>query len=230
MSKKSASKPSKKPIKDNAFSNYIYKILKNIHPDTGISSRGMNALSRIGLFIVRRYAVECSSLLISANKKVVDLPTISAATYIIFETTDNELAKHAISEIEKAVGKYENYSGNNKEKKVRREFQAGLQMSVSRVKKVYKAANANGKSISDTSAVAIAASLEYLFAELVELAGNASRDNKLTRITPRHLMLAIANDQELSTILLSNGIIVGGGGVLPNIRLELLPSIKNNED
>jgi len=232
MSKKSATKASKKPIKDNTFNVYVYRILKNIHPDSGISTNAMSALSRISLFIVRQYATECSSLLISANKKVVDIPTICAATLIIFDGGGivDALGPQAIKQIGVAIGKYENYKGTKADKKVRREFKAGLQMSVSRIKKIYKAANASNKSISDTSAVAIAASLEYLLSEIVELAGNASRDNKLTRITPRHLLLAIANDEELSNILLSKNLILGGGGVIPNIQAVLLPSISNSED
>lgn len=57
---------------------------------------------------------------------------------------------------------------------------------------------------------------------LQELAGNAARDNKKSRIVPRHVQLAIRNDEELSKLLAD--VTIANGGVLPNIHSVLLPN------
>jgi hypothetical protein len=67
--------------------------------------------------------------------------------------------------------------------------------------------------------VYLAAVLEYLCAEILELAGNAARDNKRSRIVPRHLQLAVRNDEELN-ILLGN-VTIASGGVVRHVCLCL---------
>ncbi|XP_046389280.1 histone H2A, sperm-like [Ischnura elegans] len=69
--------------------------------------------------------------------------------------------------------------------------------------------------------VYLATVMEYLAAEVLELEGDAARDNKNTRIIPRHLQLTIRNDEELNALL--SGVTIAQGGFLPNTQAVLLP-------
>lgn len=76
--------------------------------------------------------------------------------------------------------------------------------------------------IGSGAAVYMAGVLEYLSAEILELSGNAAKDNRKARITPRHIMLAIKNDIELNELL--KNVTIPDGGVMPGINPILLPA------
>ena len=111
-------------------------------------------------------------------------------------------------------------SGTVWKKPVRLSTKAGLQFPVGRILSKLKKGN-YAKQVGKGAAVYLTAVLEYLAAEILELAGNAARDNKKARIIPRHLQLAIFNDEELGKIL--KGVTISNGGVLPGINPVLLP-------
>ena len=110
--------------------------------------------------------------------------------------------------------------GGSKKKATSRSAKAGLQFPVGRVHRHMKLGKYSSR-IGAGAPVYLAAVLEYMAAEVLELAGNAARDNKKSRIIPRHITLAVRNDEELNKFL--SGVTVAAGGVLPNIHSVLLP-------
>lgn len=104
-----------------------------------------------------------------------------------------------------------------------RSKRAGLVFPVGRVHRLMR----NGRyaeRIGASAPVYMASVLEYLTAEVIELAGKAAIDNKKQRITPRHITLAIRNDAELDRLL--GGVHISGGGVIPHINSALLPKTR----
>lgn len=103
---------------------------------------------------------------------------------------------------------------------VSKSSRAGVAFPVGRIHRLLRNGNYAHR-VGTGSAVYLAAVLEYLCAEILELAGNASRENKKLRIAPRHILLAVRNDEELNKLL--GGVTISEGGVIPNIQASLLP-------
>lgn len=101
-----------------------------------------------------------------------------------------------------------------------RSTRAGVTFPVGRIHRLLRKGN-YAERVGAGAPVYLAAVMEYLTAEILELAGNAARDNKKSRIIPRHLQLAIRNDEELNKVL--SHVTISQGGVLPNIQAVLLP-------
>ncbi len=117
-------------------------------------------------------------------------------------------------------GKGKGGRGKKSGKSTSRSAKAGLQFPVGRISRFLRAGG-YAKRVGAGAPVYLAAVLEYLTAEILELAGNAARDNKKTRIVPRHIQLAVRNDEELNRLLA--GVTIASGGVLPNIHQVLIP-------
>ncbi|KAI5387633.1 hypothetical protein KIW84_073643 [Lathyrus oleraceus] len=107
--------------------------------------------------------------------------------------------------------------GGSRKKSVTRSVRAGLQFPVGRIGRFLK----KGR-----YAQRVGTGAPVYLAAVLELAGNAARDNKKNRISPRHLLLAVRNDDELGKLLA--GVTIAHGGVLPNINPVLLPKRTEN--
>jgi histone H2A len=119
-----------------------------------------------------------------------------------------------------ASGRGKAAAGAKGGKKTTSSAKAGLQFPVGRMARYMRKQRVASR-IGAGAPVYLAAVLEYLAAEILELAGNAAKDNKKSRIVPRHIQLAVRNDEELNKLL--GGVTIASGGVLPNIHAVLLP-------
>ena len=109
-SKKSAKAPKKagdakkkRSRRTESYSSYIYKVLKQVHPDTGISKKGMSIMNSFINDIFERIATEAGKLARYSKKATLSSREIQTSVRLMLP---GELAKHAVSEGTKAVTKF----------------------------------------------------------------------------------------------------------------------------
>jgi len=118
----------------------------------------------------------------------------------------------------KGLGKGKTGATKSKRFPISRAARAGLQFPVGRIYRMLKMRSPSDGRVGATAAVFCAAILEYLTAEVLELAGNASKDLRVKRISPRHLLLAIRGDDELDELVSAT---IAGGGVVPSMNAQM---------
>lgn len=210
----------------SSFKTYIYKVLHQVHPDEGIGKLAMMTMDSCAKDLLHRIAHEAGRLTTSAKKQTLSSVAVQAAVRMILP---GEIAKHAVSEGAKAVTKYassmgqkrgEKPAGKKRHNPISATVRAGLQFSVGRVARMMKKWMV-AKRYSKAAAVYAAAVVEYLCAEILELAGNSTRDNKKVRIRNRDIMLAVSMDGELMHLF--KHVVIPQGGVMPGIHPFILP-------
>ncbi|TEA21868.1 histone H2B type 1-A [Lagenorhynchus albirostris] len=92
-----------KRCRKESYSIYIYKVLKQVHPDTGISSKAMSIMNSFVADVFERIANEASRLAHYNKRSTITSREIQTAVRLLLP---GELAKHAVSEGTKAVAKY----------------------------------------------------------------------------------------------------------------------------
>ena len=216
--KKAAKKAApRKKARVESYASYIKKVLKQVHPDTSISLRGMSVVNSFISDTFERLSREAAGMSRHNKTSTLSSRDIESAVRVVLP---GELAKDATEHGRKAVDKVKKEKSDKKKDKAKsRSDIAGLQFPVGRIGRYLK----EGRYASRISALApvyLAAVLEYLTAEVVEIAGNAAKDNKRRRIAPRHIALSVF-DQELEALLKS--VTIPSGGVIPHIHKSLLP-------
>lgn len=183
--------------------SYIYKILKQVHPDLGASSAFKTQTNVFMNLLANRISQAAQKLTDSAGLKTISSRSVQAAVGILF---GDELGKHAVSHATRAVTKYVASAGGvgdgRKKRPVSSAERAELSVPPSYMFKILKK---QSNRVSFNAAVYLAGSIDYIISELCELSGNAARDLKRSRIGPKAMTAAIKSDEELSKLALMTG-------------------------
>jgi histone H2B len=226
---KKAGKGSKKKARVESYGSYIYKVLKQVDPKKGSTKRVVSIMNSFISDIFDRLANESGRLARYTKKATLSSREIQTAVRLVLP---GELAKHAVSEGTKAVTKYTSsayYAGKkspagrgDRNRPESKSSRAGLEFPVGRISRYLKKGRFAPR-VGSGAPVYLAAVLEYLTAEILELACKACDKSKKKLITPRHVNLAVRGDEELDQLL--GKVTVASGGVLPFINNELQQGI-----
>lgn len=216
-----------------SFKTYIYKVLKVVHPGISISGDAIGQLDEYVKTMAMKLSEGARHACLRAGKSTVGAAEIELATNLYFP---KELATHASKNANDACVKFregkessESSKGKKKTKdgqvsSVRREVQAGLSFSVALAEKYIREFGTSELNVSKNASIVLASTLEYITAEIIELAGNLTKDHKKVTILIRYVFLAISNDEELQALSRSMGIEFVGSGVVPHIHDSLKPT------
>jgi histone H2A len=210
-----------------SFSRYIDIVRHQVHPDFSISRRAVLVIDNLLQDLMQKIGSIAGELVRKEKKQTLTDRDIKAACSFFFP---GQLAKHSIMGGSKSV---DNILGvmderdrvgikmiNGKPVKNKRSTMCGLSFPVGRIE-TYLRKGCYAKRVGSMSAPFMAAVLEYMCAEILELAGNDARNRRKRRITPRCIGLGIRNDQELHDLFQKDTI--AWSGIVPGIHKSLLP-------
>lgn len=166
-------------VKDRKKHYPVKEVLRQVHPDTGITKDALEKMEKILEDIQVR----------------IMRPSIPEMDLALTQLLPGSLLKHAKSEGTKAVVKF-NQATQNQHNNVPSVDYGWLNGGL-----LFNAEKHTSKKIQGADAVYLSAVLEYLTAEIMELSGNATRDNKRVRITPKDMDAVIANDLEIADMM-----------------------------
>lgn len=199
-----------KKKKTRNFEIYISKVLKQVSPSNGITSNSKQQLNSVICIIAKEISKTVLQLTEISKKRTISYKEIENATKLIFT---GELANNSIKEGNKSVNNF-----NTQKCKGSRQNKAGIIFSPSICEKFLRNFGYSKIMVSSSAPIFLAAILEYITAEILELSSQYCKTNKRIRITIRDIQLSIDNDIELSNLFNKLNISLLGGGVLPFIH------------
>jgi len=197
-----------------SFSESITTVGKQAHPELQLSEKALNVTCDFVYDLFLRICLESENICRLTKRGSITSREIQTATRLILP---GELAKHGISEGTKAVTKW------NASTAEEGEGHSGLTFPENKIAALLKE-HWLGR-VGAGAGIYLAAVLEYMCAEILELSGNAAKEDKDSpdEIKPRHIMLAIRNDEEFNR--LCRTVVIPDCGALPHIPRALVPHL-----
>jgi histone H3/H4 len=208
-------KPAKKK-KTRFFETYISKVLKQVAPDHGITSNAKQQLNSAICHIANKISLTSTHLTQISKKKTLSEKEISNAVKIVFP---GELSVNSITEGEQSVLKFTTEDEN---KNTSRQDKAGILFPPSITEKFLRNFGFSKCMITKNAPVFLAATLEYITQDILQLSADMTRENNRVRITIRDLELSVRTDPELTVLFSRCNLTFIGGGVVPAIHSSLL--------
>lgn len=206
------------------YNLYIARVLKQLHPELGLTSDAKQTLNLILNTLVIELTKQSIDLLRPINyknpgkklseTKTLSIKTMETATLLLLT---KELGRHAISEGRKVVSRLKSFK---KEQDIRtsKADKAKLTFSVSKTENIIRAHLLKGENLSLDTGFYTTAITEYICAELLELSGNVCRDGKRVRIKTTDIKLSVINDPELEKLI--SALNISLPGVIPAFLLK----------
>lgn len=195
---------------------YIYRELKQVAPDLGITSLASQSIQRLLGLVFSRIMAVANALMRSAERKTLAIRDVQSAIALVFS---GELRRHTVSEGTRASVRYNISIGERRAGPPQTlSSRAGLTFPIARFVHAARALSFN-KRISERAIVFLVGALEHVAGLLLEYAGNQSRKAKKARIATKYIQNAINSDEDFSKLF---GGELLGTNLLGNTFISLL--------
>lgn len=211
--------------KQKSFIVYISRTLRQVSPDLHITKVARDAVDSIVRVTATKLVDRALTLTSGSDKITVSASELAGAVKLVLPA---DLANEASTSGTMAVTKFsesvseEKNDNNGTKKACTRESRAGLIFSVSAAEKYLRRFGQNGYHVAANAPVYLAAVLEQLTSDLLELSGSQTREAKKVTITIRHLFLGVASEVTLRDYVTSLGVVFLEAGVESHIEDKLL--------
>ena len=210
--------------KTHFFEIYISKVLKQVSENGGITMNAKQQINSCLCTIAKHISFTSLNITMLSKKKTITEKEIISAIKILF--TD-ELLNNSLTEGNNAINNFKNSKDSHLgEKNICRQKKAGIIFSPSLLEKFLKQFGYIKIMVSSLAPVFLAAVLEYLTYEILDISNDICKENKRVRINVRDLELSIRSDIELDNLFTKLNINLLGGGVIPFIHSSLITKPK----